>query len=67
MAEVKGHLGSKEIRADANINCSLKNLGFQGEEKQGPEKVVLVSFYLLVFSFLHILGKKGLPLLENLP
>ena len=48
MAEVKGHLGGKEVRADANINCSLKNLGFQGEEKQGPEKVVLVSFYLFV-------------------
>ena len=33
MAEVKGHLGGKEVSAHATINCSLKNLGVQGKEK----------------------------------
>ena len=46
MAEVKGHLGGKEVSAYATINCSLKNLGVQGKEKW---EVGFLFIHLFVF------------------
>jgi len=46
MAEVKGHLGGKEVSAHATTNCSLKNLGVQGKEKW---EVGFLFIHLFVF------------------